>query len=64
MITKYASKEKTQYSPTPSYVTEYIGLSTDTKPMDAKNTDVFLEMDTGKVFLFDEEGARWIEQGN
>lgn len=41
---------------------EWYGLSTDTKPTDAFNADPFLEMDTGKVFLFDAENKVWIEQ--
>lgn len=38
------------------------GLSTDTKPLDVPNASVFYEMDTKAVFLFDAEGARWLEQ--
>jgi hypothetical protein len=42
---------------------EIYGLSTDTKPTDGvDNACVFYEMDTGKLFLFDEENARWLEQ--
>ena len=46
------------------FVTEYDGLSTDTKPLKAagaKNADVFFEMDTGKAYKFDETGNRWLE---
>ena len=47
---------------------EYFGLSTDEKPI--KNTSgcnvingsMFIEIDTKKVYLFDEENKRWIEQ--
>ena len=42
---------------------EYRGLSTDTKPTDAPNGSVFLEMNTGKVFCYDAEGENWIELG-
>jgi hypothetical protein len=41
---------------------EYYGLSTDTKPMDARNASLFYEMDTGKLYLFDEQNKRWLEQ--
>lgn len=42
---------------------EYYGKSTDTKPVEGvKNADVFYEMDTKKVFLFDEERGVWLAQ--
>ena len=41
----------------------YYGLSTDEKPLDANNASKFIEMDTDKVFLFDEEGTEWLEAG-
>lgn len=47
------------------------GLSTDTKPTNATigtgiipNGTVFLEMDTGKVYMFDYDGQRWLEVAN
>lgn len=40
----------------------YAGLSTDTKPSDARNGDSFVEMDTGNVFMFDAENAEWHKQ--
>lgn len=42
---------------------EFRGLSTDNKPTDPKvgNGSVFLEIDTGKVFIFNEEAAAWVE---
>ena len=41
---------------------EYDGLSTDEKPTEGvHNGDVFLEMDTGKVLVFDEQNAIWCE---
>lgn len=41
-------------------VTTY-GLSTDEKPIDgSKNADRFMEMDTGNVFLFDEQNKKWM----
>lgn len=41
--------------------TTYQGLSTDTKPTDARNGDIFAEMDTDSVYIFDEENAEWRE---
>ena len=43
-------------------VAEFFGLSTDTKPASAKNADIFYEMDTQKVSLFNEAGGTWLEQ--
>ncbi len=43
------------------YQCTYFGLSTDTKP-DAKNADIFYEMDTAKIYLYNEAGTTWIEQ--
>ena len=40
---------------------EYRGLSTDSKPTDAVNGSTFLEMDTGKVFIYDKQNAQWRE---
>jgi hypothetical protein len=35
---------------------EFRGLSTDTKPIErVGNGSIFIEMDTGKVFMFDEQ---------
>ena len=42
---------------------EFYGKSTDAKPVDdVNNADIFYEMDTKKVFLFDEDNKKWIEQ--
>ena len=42
---------------------EFKGLSTDTKPnSDIPNGSTFYEMNTGKIFMFDEENKLWIEQ--
>lgn len=38
------------------------GLSTDEKPTDVENASTFYEMDTKKIFLFDAENHRWLEQ--
>ena len=43
-------------------VNEYDGLKDDTKPTEGvRNGSVFVEMDTAKVFLFNEAAATWIE---
>ena len=47
------------YGVTPS---ELYGLSTDEKPTNVRNASVFYEMDTKKIFMFDETNKRWIEQ--
>ena len=36
-------------------------LSTDTKPSNLANASLALEMDTGKVFIYDESNTQWIE---
>ena len=39
---------------------ELSGLSTDTKPTDEVSTgSLFLEVDTGDVYAYDEEGETW-----
>lgn len=51
----------------PLYYGEYFGLSTDTKPTDGIVTgSKFTEVDTGDVYLFDEEadaGDEWVKVG-
>lgn len=38
------------------------GLSTDSKPTEnIPNGSTFIEMDTGKVYFFNEAGPAWIE---
>lgn len=45
------------------WVNEYAGLSTDTKPTDGIATGaIFVEVDTGNVFFFNENGKTWVEQ--
>lgn len=42
----------------------YFGLSTDTKPTDgANNGDLFIEMDTSKIYFYDAAGEQWLEWG-
>lgn len=41
---------------------EYRGLSTDTKPTEnVENGSVFIEIDTGKIYMFDLENEEWQE---
>lgn len=37
-------------------------LSKDEKPIGVKNGSVCYEIDTKKIFMFDEENKEWIEQ--
>lgn len=34
-------------------------LSTDTKPVGMTNGSTLMEMDTGKVYMYDEENEQW-----
>lgn len=43
---------------------QFVGLSTDEKPTNVFNGSVFLEMDTGAVYLFDAEKSEWIALGD
>lgn len=38
----------------------YVGLSTDEKPVSAANGSSFLEMDTNTTYYFDAEGQTWL----
>ena len=38
-------------------------LSTDSKPTDMPNGSICVEMDTGKLYLYDEAGTQWVEFG-
>lgn len=38
---------------------ELAGLSTDVKPTDCANGSVFIEMDTKKLYFFDETNSQW-----
>ena len=42
---------------------DYIGLSTDTKPIEGvTNASSFYEMDTKKIWFFDAQNKKWLEQ--
>lgn len=46
------------------YLTKFYGLSTDTKKTERiANGSIFIEMDTGDTYFFDEENTRWIKAG-
>ena len=56
------SKKKVQSG---EFVTEFYGLSTDTKPLyvdGARNADMFMEMDTMTVRFFDEDDNKWVPE--
>ena len=57
------SLDRASYQTEPRYA-EYVGLSTDVKPIDSpvENGDEFQEIDTGKVYKFDIDTAQWYEQ--
>lgn len=42
-------------------VVELRGLSTDTKPTNVGNGSVFIEIDTGTVYMFDAQNKQWNE---
>lgn len=44
---------------------EFYGLSTDAKPTNqgVGNGSIFVEMDTGKLYFFNDENNTWIEWG-
>lgn len=41
---------------------KYTCMSADEKPMDARNGDVLIEIDTGKIYFFSEDDNDWLEQ--
>ena len=44
------------------YMAELFGLSTDAKPTTGyANGTTFVEVDTGKLFLFNETAGAWVE---
>lgn len=36
-------------------------LSTDTKPTTYANGSLLIEIDTGKIYMFNETGSEWVE---
>lgn len=41
---------------------DFIGLSTDAKPLGVANASSFYEMDTKALYLFDAENGVWLKQ--
>ena len=41
--------------------TTYKGLSTDEKPTGCRNGDIFAELDTSKIWMYDEESHAWLD---
>ena len=41
----------------------YYGTAKDEKPETANNGSKYIEMDTSKLYLYDAEGAEWLEWG-
>ena len=45
-------------------IANLFGTSEDTKPTDGyANGTIFMEVDTGKIFLFDEDASAWTQLG-
>lgn len=59
MISKFEIKASAKTSK--EIVGELRGLSTDTKPTDADNGCIFIEMDTGKIYFYDAQNKQWKE---
>ena len=61
MITIY-KEENVTYKPEEQKVVEFRGLSTDTKPTEkVANGSVYVEINTGKIYLYDAENEQWNE---
>lgn len=48
--------------PVNAHPIDFIGLSTDAKPTGVTNASSFYEMDTKKLYLYDEQNSAWLEQ--
>lgn len=42
-------------------ISTFYGLSTETKPGNAKNGSIFIEIDTGKAYMFSADNSQWYE---
>lgn len=61
MVTRVVGSKKRDN--TGDFISEWYGLSTDTKPVyadGARNADSFMEMDTMSVHFFDEDSDSWV----
>lgn len=66
MISVYETKNAKGEGEEKKTIMELRGLSTDTKPTEIQNTVIdngstFIEIDTGKVFIYDLENEEWKE---
>lgn len=68
MISLYKIEDADRYrvEPNENIAVELRGLSTDTKPDEINGTpidngSIFIEIDTGKMFMYDLEGEDWKE---
>lgn len=66
MITIYKNKQVQVVKGTGDSQLEFRGLSTDTKPTEYNGSDIpngslYIEMDTGKFYMFDLEHKAWKE---
>jgi len=52
MISMFTKKDDT---------VELRGLSTDEKPVNVGNGSIYIEIDTGKILMFDAENKQWKE---
>ena len=52
----------TPISPVDGHQMQIYGLSTDVKPLNVNNADIFYEMDTCEVYLYDAENKVWLKQ--
>lgn len=47
---------------TPKILASFAGLSTDTKATDVVTGSIFIEVDTGDVYFFNEASSTWVKQ--
>lgn len=61
MITRVVGSKRREQSG--DFICEYYGPSRDTKPLyadGARNGDIFMEIDTKEMLMFDEEYDAWV----
>lgn len=66
MVTIYNTKKNILKDNKSYILTELRGLSTDTKPTEIEtdlieNGSVFIEIDTGDVYIYDQDNEEWNE---
>ncbi len=65
MVTKIIKVKGGEYAVEPDGrirpVATFYGMEKDTKPIEGvQDADRYMEKDTGKLFLFDEDGKQWL----